>query len=87
MFYREADGVSNLKRKASMINTDFLLTSLVVVLIPGTGVIYTLSTGLFQGAMGLDLFIRLDAERCNSSRRHVGVGATVRVDSRKPSLR
>lgn len=28
---------------------DFLLTSLVVVLIPGTGVIYTVSTGLFQG--------------------------------------
>lgn len=33
-----------------MINTEFLLTSLIVVLIPGTGVIYTLSTGLFQGA-------------------------------------
>ncbi len=32
-----------------MINTEFLLPSLIVVLIPGTGVIYTLSTGLFQG--------------------------------------
>lgn len=32
-----------------MLNTEFLLTSLVVVLIPGTGVIYTVSTGLFQG--------------------------------------
>lgn len=32
-----------------MVNTEFLLTSLIVVLIPGTGVIYTLSTGLFQG--------------------------------------
>ena len=32
-----------------MINTDFLLTSFVVVLIPGTGVIYTVSTGLFNG--------------------------------------
>ena len=32
-----------------MFNTEFLLTSLVVVLIPGTGVIYTLSTGLFLG--------------------------------------
>lgn len=32
-----------------MINTEFLLTSLVVVLLPGTGVIYTVSTGLFLG--------------------------------------
>ncbi len=32
-----------------MFNTEFLLTSLVVVLIPGTGVIYTVSTGLFLG--------------------------------------
>lgn len=32
-----------------MIGTQFLLTSLVVVLIPGTGVIYTVSTGLFLG--------------------------------------
>lgn len=32
-----------------MITTEFLLTSLIVVLIPGTGVIYTISTGLFQG--------------------------------------
>ncbi len=30
-------------------NTEFLITSLVVVLIPGTGVIYTVSTGLFLG--------------------------------------
>jgi len=30
-------------------NTEFLLTSLIVVLIPGTGVIYTVSTGLLQG--------------------------------------
>ena len=29
-----------------MINTEFLLTSLAVVLIPGTGVIYTITTGL-----------------------------------------
>lgn len=29
-----------------MINTEFLLTALVVVLVPGTGVIYTVSTGL-----------------------------------------
>lgn len=33
-----------------MLNTEFLITSLIVVLIPGTGVIYTLSTGLLQGA-------------------------------------
>lgn len=32
-----------------MITTEFLLTSLVVVLIPGTGVIYTVSVGLFSG--------------------------------------
>lgn len=30
-------------------STEFLLTSLVVVLLPGTGVIYTVSTGLFLG--------------------------------------
>lgn len=30
-------------------STEFLLTSLVVVLIPGTGVIYTISTGIFLG--------------------------------------
>lgn len=29
---------------------EFLLTALIVVLIPGSGVIYTVSTGLFQGA-------------------------------------
>ena len=32
------------------ISTEFLLTSLIVVLIPGTGVIYTISTGLMLGA-------------------------------------
>lgn len=32
-----------------MISAEFLLTSLVVVLIPGTGVIYTISNGLFLG--------------------------------------
>ncbi len=32
-----------------MFSIDFLLTSLVVVLIPGTGVIYTVSNGLFGG--------------------------------------
>jgi threonine/homoserine/homoserine lactone efflux protein len=32
-----------------MFDTEFLITSLVVVLIPGTGVIYTVSTGLFLG--------------------------------------
>lgn len=30
-----------------MVSLEFLLTSLVVVLIPGTGVLYTVSTGLF----------------------------------------
>ena len=32
-----------------MISLEFLVTSLVVVFIPGTGVIYTVSTGLVQG--------------------------------------
>jgi threonine/homoserine/homoserine lactone efflux protein len=32
-----------------MISIEFLITSLIVVLIPGTGVIYTVSTGLVQG--------------------------------------
>lgn len=32
-----------------MISIEFLITSLIVVLIPGTGVIYTVSTGLAQG--------------------------------------
>ncbi|WP_444886393.1 LysE family translocator [Microbulbifer sp. JMSA008] len=32
-----------------MISLEFLLTSLVVVLIPGTGVLYTVATGLFIG--------------------------------------
>lgn len=32
-----------------MFSTEFLLTSLVVVLMPGTGVIYTVSTGLIAG--------------------------------------
>ena len=32
-----------------MITLEFLITSLIVVLIPGTGVVYTVSTGLIQG--------------------------------------
>ncbi|MBK1713258.1 LysE family translocator [Rubrivivax gelatinosus] len=32
-----------------MVSLEFLVTSLVVVLIPGTGVVYTVSTGLVQG--------------------------------------
>jgi len=32
-----------------MINSEFIITSLIVVLIPGTGVIYTISNGLFLG--------------------------------------
>jgi len=32
-----------------MISPEFLVTSLVVVLVPGTGVIYTVSTGLIRG--------------------------------------
>ncbi|MEZ4519935.1 MAG: hypothetical protein R3C44_24935 [Chloroflexota bacterium] len=32
-----------------MFSTEFLLTSLIVIVIPGTGVIYTVSMGLFHG--------------------------------------
>jgi len=32
-----------------MISVEFLMTSLIVVLIPGTGVLFTISTGLAQG--------------------------------------
>ncbi len=32
-----------------MMTTEFMITSLIVVLIPGTGVIYTISTGLLLG--------------------------------------
>jgi threonine/homoserine/homoserine lactone efflux protein len=32
-----------------MISFDFLITSLIVVLIPGTGAVFTVSTGLMQG--------------------------------------
>lgn len=32
-----------------MISIEFLVTSLVVVRIPGTGVLYAVSTGLVQG--------------------------------------
>lgn len=32
-----------------MLSMEFLVTSLVVVVVPGTGVIYTVSTGLFKG--------------------------------------
>lgn len=31
------------------LSAEFLITSLIVVLVPGTGVIYTISTGLFMG--------------------------------------
>jgi threonine/homoserine/homoserine lactone efflux protein len=34
-----------------MITFEFLLTSLIVVLIPGTGVVFTVSTGIMQGRM------------------------------------
>ena len=32
-----------------MITVEFLITSLIVILIPGTGVVFTVSTGLIQG--------------------------------------
>lgn len=33
----------------TLFSTEFLITSLVVVLIPGTGVVFTVSVGLSQG--------------------------------------
>jgi threonine/homoserine/homoserine lactone efflux protein len=33
-----------------MMNAEFLIISLIVVLVPGTGVIYTISTGLLRGS-------------------------------------
>ncbi|MBN2842845.1 MAG: LysE family translocator [Sedimentisphaerales bacterium] len=39
----------NIPEVLAMITLEFLITSLVVVLIPGTGVIYTVSTGLLAG--------------------------------------
>jgi len=41
-----------------MITPEFLVTSLIVVLIPGTGVIFTVSTGLIQGR-GASVFAAL----------------------------
>ena len=35
-----------------MINTEFLITALIVVLIPGTGVVYTVTTGITSGWRG-----------------------------------
>ncbi|ADZ93078.1 LysE family translocator [Marinomonas mediterranea] len=32
-----------------MVSIEFLITSLIVVLIPGTGVVYTISVGIFRG--------------------------------------
>lgn len=32
-----------------MFSLEFLLTSFIVVLVPGTGVVYAVSTGLIQG--------------------------------------
>jgi threonine/homoserine/homoserine lactone efflux protein len=35
----------------AVISAEFLITSFIVVLIPGTGVVYTVSTGLIQGRL------------------------------------
>jgi threonine/homoserine/homoserine lactone efflux protein len=45
------DGIAhpNPRNGGNMVSTEFLITSLIVVLVPGTGVIYTVSTGLIQG--------------------------------------
>src|SRR6185503_13758904 len=47
---RYSPGTSRTRRSnCSMITLNFLITSLIVVLIPGTGVVYTISTGLTHG--------------------------------------
>ena len=52
LFCQQIFAVAQIARKSilelKILSMEFLLTSLVVVLIPGTGVIYTVSTGLFQ---------------------------------------
>jgi threonine/homoserine/homoserine lactone efflux protein len=40
---------SRVSAEDGLVSPEFLLTSLIVVVMPGTGVIYTLSCGLFQG--------------------------------------
>ena len=46
---RHLDENGMFTKERKMFSAEFLTTSLVVVLIPGTGVIYTVSTGLFLG--------------------------------------
>jgi threonine/homoserine/homoserine lactone efflux protein len=47
---RRHNGALELPRgRTPMITADFLITSLIVVLIPGTGVVFTVSTGLVRG--------------------------------------
>ncbi len=41
-------------------SSEFLLTSLIVVLMPGTGVIYTISMGLFAGKKRELFLLHLD---------------------------
>ena len=41
--------IHSLLNTIAMITIDFLITSLIVVLIPGTGVVFTVSTGLVHG--------------------------------------
>lgn len=50
-----------------MITIEFLVTSLIVVLIPGTGVVYTVSTGLTQGRRA-SVFAALGARLAASER-------------------
>lgn len=41
--------ISHNRVERNVMNAEFLITSLIVVLIPGTGVLYTVSTGLTKG--------------------------------------
>lgn len=45
--------MSFFQRNRALISTEFLLTALVVVLVPGTGVICTVSTGLLKGGRAM----------------------------------
>ena len=47
--HNEISGLDPVTDLSDVVSMEFLATALVVVLIPGTGVIYTLSTGVFRG--------------------------------------
>ena len=48
-----------------MFTTEFLITSLIVVLIPGTGVVFTVSTGLARGRRA-SFFASVGCNKCHA---------------------